>query len=334
MTTSPSSLRDPEGTVPRVGRLRARAPVAALLVAAALQSVLAVPLGAQGAPRRHTVTASDGHPLALWEKRRSGARAVVLLLHGRTWSALPDFDLQVPGEDLSLMDGLGELGYATYALDQRGYGATPRDDTGWLTPDRAVEDLARVLTWIREREPGLPVHLLGWSLGSMVSHLTVQRHPELVDRLVLFGYPVRPGTVRPDDEPAGEPPRRANTAEAAASDFITPGSISPRAVDAYVAAALEADPVRVDWTRQHQWNALDPAAVRVPTLVLHGARDPLAPQDAQAELVRGLSTDDKAWVVIPGGDHAAFLETPRPYFLSVVDAFLRSASPPRGGNQP
>ena len=30
-----------------------------------------------------------------------------------------------------------------------------------------------------------------------------------------------------------------------------------------------------------------------------------------------------AWVVVPGGDHAAFLESSRRYFIASVDAFLR-----------
>lgn len=270
----------------------------------------------------HTVM-SDGHPLAVWEKRPvDPARAVVVLLHGRTWSGLPDFDLQVPGEELSLMDGLTGRGYAVYALDQRGYGATPRDETGWLTPDRAAEDLAAVLAWVRGREAGRPVHLFGWSYGSMVSQLTVQRHGELVDRLVLFGYPFRPGVRLAQDEPEGPPPARATTAEAAASDFITPGSISDAAVAAYIEAALAADPVRVDWTGTHEWNALDPAQVRVPTLVMRGEHDPLAPQAAVEALFSGLGTQDRALIVVPGGDHAAFLEKPRLYFLDVLDAFL------------
>ena len=288
--------------------------------------LLALAFGLLGRPvvaqTPHTVD-SDGHPMAVWEKRpEGGARAVVVLLHGRTWSGLPDFDLQVPGEDLSLMDGLTRRGYAVYALDQRGYGATPRDASGWLTPDRAVEDLAEVLGWVRSREPGTPVHLFGWSYGSMVSQLTAQRHPDLVDRLVLFGYPFRPGARLDQDVATGPPPARPTTAEAAASDFIVPGSISDAAVAAYVKAALAADPVRVDWTRTHEWNALDPAEVRVPTLILRGEHDPLAPQAAQEELFSRLATPDRALVVVPGGDHAAFLERPRPYFLDVLDAFL------------
>ncbi len=270
---------------------------------------------------RHTVEA-DGHPLAVWEKSPEGHAAVVVLVHGRTWSTVPDFDLQVPGEELSLMDGLNGLGIAAFGVDLRGYGETPRDPSGWNTPGRAADDVAAVLTWVRERHPGAPVHLFGWSLGSMVSQLTAQRHPELVDRLVLFGYPQRPGSERPIQEPNGDPPMEETTAEAAASDFITPGSISAEAIQVYVAAALEADPVRTDWTRGHEWNELEPAAVTVPTLVLQGQHDPLSPSASLALLFDGLGSPDKAWVVVPGGDHAAFLETPRPYFLSALESFL------------
>ncbi|MCG6956838.1 MAG: alpha/beta hydrolase [Gemmatimonadetes bacterium] len=255
-------------------------------------------------------------------KRPQKPRAAILLLHGRTWSALPDFDLQVPGESLSLMDDLVGQGFAVYALDQRGYGETPRDDTGWLTPDRAAADAGNVLRWIQEREGGLPVDLLGWSQGSMTAQLTAQRYPELVHRLVLYGYPFRPGAVVPAQDDPGDPPRRATTAEAAASDFITPGSISRAALDAYVKAALSADPVRADWAHAEQWNALDPAAVTVPTLVIRGEHDPLAPQEANEALFSGLGTMDRALVVIPGGDHAVLLEKPRVYFLAALESFL------------
>ncbi len=271
---------------------------------------------------RHDVD-SDGHAIAVWEKSPpSSPAAVLLLVHGRTWSTVPDFDLQVEGEELSLMDGLVAGGITSYGVDLRGYGETERDASGWNTPRRAAADVANVLAWIRARHPDLPVHLFGWSLGSMVSQLTVQRYPELVDRVVLFGYPYRPGVERPVEEPTGDPPRAATTAEAAASDFITPGSITQSAIDAYVAAALAADPVRTDWTRSHEWNELDPAAVSVPTLVLQGEHDPLSPSAALAELFAGLGSPDKAWVVVPGGDHAAFLEAPRAYFLSTLLSFL------------
>jgi pimeloyl-ACP methyl ester carboxylesterase len=273
---------------------------------------------------RHTVNA-DGHPLAVWEKSADGAHEPILLVHGRTWSAIPDFDLQVEGEALSLMDGLVERGYAVYAIDLRGYGATPRDATGWLTPDRAAADVAWVREWSGDpAEWHHAPHLVGWSMGSVISQLAAQRHPERLSSLTLFGYPRDLDEVTPEDKPGIEPRRQRNTAEAAASDFITPGSISRKAVDAYVTLALETDPVRTDIRGLDQYNALDAAKVTVPTLVLQGEFDPIAPTVRQVKLFTRLGTAHKQWVVIPGGDHAAHLEAPRDYFIHALVSFLES----------
>lgn len=270
--------------------------------------------------QRHAVVV-DGHPFAVWSKAPAEPQAVMLLIHGRTWSTRPDFDLQVPGEDLSLMDGLVAMGIAAYGLDLRGYGETPRDASGWLTPDRAALDVVEVLGWLARRHPELPrPYLFGWSYGAMVSQLVSQRQPEAMSAVVLFGYPVRPGY---DQNPASEAPLMApTTAEAAASDFLLPGTISEAAIGAFVTSALAHDPVRMDWNALEQWRALDGAAVRVPVLLLQAAEDPLALPDVHAELFSALQSKDRVWAVIPGGDHAAFMETPRAYFLALIESFV------------
>ena len=48
---------------------------------------------------KHTVL-SDGHPMAVWEKKADNPKGLILFVHGRTWSGVPDFDLQVEGENL------------------------------------------------------------------------------------------------------------------------------------------------------------------------------------------------------------------------------------------
>ena len=273
--------------------------------------------------KRHNVDA-DGHPIALWEKSPSEARGAIVLLHGRTWSARPNFDLQVPGEDLSLMDGLVEAGYAAFAIDFRGYGGTLRDETGWLSPDRAVRDLRAVLKHVQHLTEGGPrPSLLGWSRGSKVAQLTVQRWPELVSSLVFFGYsPTFAGAPLADGE-GDEPPAAApNSAAVAASDFITPGSISQVAIDAYVKAAMAADPVRVDWRGAREWDELDPAQVRVPTLLLHAEFDPIATPEQRASLFGALGAAERESLEVPGGDHMAFLEVCRPEFLKALVGFL------------
>lgn len=276
--------------------------------------------------QRHTVMA-DGHPLALWEKSAAGASEAILLVHGRTWSALPDFDLQVEGEALSLLDGLVDEGYAVFAVDLRGYGETPRDETEWLTPNRAADDVAIVIDWIADSNDwDLKPHLFGWSMGSTISQLMVQRHPDRVASLTLFGYWRDDDVDLPPDEPGMEPAKARNTAEAAASDFITPGSISQKAIAAYVARSLETDPVRVDVRHANQYNALDASQIHLPTLVIAGEHDPLAPAEYQAKLYTRLATGHKQWVTVPGGDHAAFLESPRAYFIHELVGFLQGVT--------
>jgi pimeloyl-ACP methyl ester carboxylesterase len=273
-------------------------------------------------PVRRVITADDGHPLTVWEKRGASPHHTIVLLHGRTWSAIPDFDLQVPGHPVSLMDALVGHGYDVYALDARGYGGTARDSSGWLTPDRAAKDVITVCRWVAEHSgiTGKPA-LFGWSYGSVTAQLAAQRSPGDVSALVLFGHFNFPSTP---PEPQGPPPRVTTTAKAAAEDFISPAATDSAVVREYVRAALAADPVRVDWNHIDQWNALDPAAVHVPTLEIMGERDPVSTQSpgGEAAFFGRLATPDREFVVLPGVDHAAFLESARARFVEAVVDFL------------
>jgi alpha-beta hydrolase superfamily lysophospholipase len=265
----------------------------------------------------------EGVPLAVWRKAPATAKRVVLLVHGRTWSARPNFDLDVPGEDLSLMDGLVEEGIAAYAMDMRGYGDTPRDATGWLTPSRAAADVVAVLEWIAQRNPGLPEpYLFGYSRGAMVAQLAAQQQPGRMSGLILFGYPLRQESAANPPGLTGEPARIANSAADARSDFIVPGAAHQATMDAFVESALKHDPVRVDWRAYPEWLALDAARVTVPTLLIDAEHDPLTDPKVLSRFFAQLATADKAWVSIPGADHAAFLEKPRDYFRRSMAAFM------------
>jgi pimeloyl-ACP methyl ester carboxylesterase len=268
-------------------------------------------------PRQHQVEV-DGFRVTVWEKTARVPRSAILLVHGRTWSALPNFDLQM-AEPRSVMDALRESGHAVYAIDLRGYGGTPRDATGWLTPQRAADDVTAVLHWIAKQQPGLArPALLGYSRGAHVSLLVAQQHPEALSSLVLFALPSI-GPIAPGTPPA-DPPRRATTRAAAAEDFITPGAASPALIEAYVSQAVAANPIRADWRDEHQF-AFDAAKVRTPTLMLYGANDPLL-DAAKMQFFGALATPDRAFVVLPDSDHAAHVENSQPAWLRAVDSFV------------
>ncbi|MBV1879747.1 MAG: alpha/beta fold hydrolase [Pseudomonadales bacterium] len=280
------------------------------------------PRGSQR-PSLHKVSI-DQHEFALWHRPVSSAKATILLLHGRTYSALPDFDLQLAGESLSFMRSLNQLGYDVYALDSRGYGHTARDSSGWLTPDRAAQDVIGIIQWIQQQTQR-KLHIYGWSYGAMVSQLVAQRKPDLIASMLLFGYPFDPARHihKLDKTYPSQPPAIKNTSAHAASDFITAGTISPQAIQAYTAAALRADPIRVDFKNLHEWSELDASRIIIPTLLIQAPHDPLARTDLQQAFFTQIKTPEKWWVVLKDGDHAALLETPRDEMLAVMDFFIR-----------
>jgi alpha-beta hydrolase superfamily lysophospholipase len=280
-------------------------------------------------PTRHDVVV-DGHHLAVWQKRGPQPRATVLLVHGRTWSSLPNFDLQVSGEHRSMMDALADAGLDVYAVDLRGYGATPRDASGWLTPDRAVADVRAVVDWIRASAGNArrPVYVLGLSRGSLVAAYFGQQSPEKIAGLILLGFGLDVDARVAPSEVSATPPRRRNTTDAATSDFITPEAVTRGTVDAFVRAALRADPILVDWRDEQQFNGFSAARLLVPTLLVHGELDPSAPTAIEAKLFTRLGTSDKAWVVLPGADHAAHLEKSQDDLVRAIVWFIRRHDTP------
>jgi len=276
-------------------------------------------------PVRHDVVV-DGHHLAVWEKKPAQPRAAIVLIHGRTWSSLPNFDLQVQGERRSFMDALAEAGIDVFAVDLRGYGATPRDGSGWLTPDRAIADVHGVVAWIQQRivpPARLPIYLFGLSRGAMVAAMAAQQRPEAIAGVVLLAFGFDPDQQIPTSEPPGRPPRLRNSADAAASDFITRDAYTGATVNAFVGAALAADPILVDWHSEHQFNAFRPAQLQAPVLLVHGDRDPQVPLAAETKLFTRFGTPDKAWVVLPGADHAAHLEKSQSELIRTIVWFIR-----------
>lgn len=103
-------------------------------------------------------------------------RAVILALHG-----FNDYGkaFEAPAERWAT------AGIATYAYDQRGFGKT-RHTGLWAGNWRMVEDLRTTARLLRARHPGLPLFLLGESMGgSVIMAAAVSDEPPPADGLIL-----------------------------------------------------------------------------------------------------------------------------------------------------
>lgn len=127
--------------------------------------------------------ADDGAVLPLRAWRPDGRpRAVLLALHG-----FNDYSkaFEDPGETWR------EEGIATYAFDQRGFGAAPYRGR-WAGADRMARDAGLALALLRARYPETPLFLLGESMGAAVAlTLASGEEPPPIDGLVLAAPAVR-----------------------------------------------------------------------------------------------------------------------------------------------
>lgn len=282
----------------------------------------------------------DEHPLSVYgisslEPKEN--QNILLLLHGRTWSSVPVYHLlggpknAAKGlESRSLMESLLSRNIQPYAMDFRGFGGTPLDASRSVEPNRCVEDVESVLSWIKDRHgPQAEVNLLGWSQGALVAQLAAQRRRPPFSKLILYGsifdpmvrYPREPLYVR---NRANARPI-ANTYDAAVEDFTIEGTIPPEPARIFAEAALLSDPIKANWTQQHQFNNCDPARIHMPTLVVAGDQDPYSPLHVQQELFANLGRgSDKTWSILADSDHAAHLLQGRHRFANIVASFLQN----------
>lgn len=267
----------------------------------------------------------SGQQLAVWYRAPQHPTGVVLLVHGRTWSALPDFDFEPRSGSRSLLKALQAAGFAAYAIDLPGYGASPRDPSGWIAPSRAADDVEAVLHLLARRHPHLrPPVLLGWSRGSKISALVATRSRQPLSGLVLYGFNLDLSAPPQNGPPSGPAPARPNTAEWARSDFVSPAVTKPDLIEDFVQAALAADPIKVDVCCDVDFRGIQPDQIRTPTLIIHGARDPAFKPSVAAAFFGQLAAPDRRWVIVGAGDHAAHLEDTAAEVDAAIIDFIRS----------
>lgn len=119
---------------------------------------------------------ADGYrlPLRHWGDTEE-PRALVLALHGLN-------DYSSAFEDLGPY--LAARGFLTYAYDQRGFGATAQRGR-WGGEERMIADLRTLTELLRERYPGVPLFLLGESMGGAVV-MSAKAGDKQVDGILLL----------------------------------------------------------------------------------------------------------------------------------------------------
>jgi len=243
-----------------------------------------------------------GRPVAGYRAEVSGARAVVLLVHGYGEHA---------GRYAHVIDALGAAGFSVFTYDQRGHGRSTGPRALFRMHDLTEDHLA-AREWLRQRFPHLPVFALGHSMGGLVTALSVLRDARSLTGVILSSPALMVGHDHP---PAMKVAARvlSRVAPSMQVSAVEDGVLSRREE---IGAAFKSDELcyngRVKalsgfemmrggaevWGRLGRWH--------LPTLVIHGDDDRLITIEGSRRFVRDVPATDKELWEAPGGYHELF----------------------------
>jgi alpha-beta hydrolase superfamily lysophospholipase len=215
-------------------------------------------------------------PLRSWLPEDNHVKAVIVALHG-----FNDYSnaFTSPGAFLS------RHGIACYAYDQRGFGKAPGRGL-WAGIDAYTNDLATFVKEIRKRHPGIPLYVLGESMGGAVTIVAVTgNNPPDTDGIIL----VAPAVWGRDTMPWHQ---RWLLAVASHTipwmEFTGEGlNISP-SDNSEIRRGLHSDPFVIKKTRVDSMygltNLMDEALaqaakLQLPVLVQYGKKDQVIPKE-------------------------------------------------------
>ena len=273
---------------------------------------------------------SDGLEIAYYRWRvPARAAGIVQIAHGMGEHAL---------RYAHVAEFLNQAGYHVYASDHRGHGRTAKNvealgDFGSAGWNGLVADLAMVTKLARTREGGLPVILLGHSMGSFAAQQYVLDNSAQIAGLVLSGSAAV-------DKLAIDPSREADLTafNQAFEPARTPYDWLSRdnaAVDAYVADRLCGFGINKRAMATMAAGAsrlVDPAELSkirsdLPIYIFAGDKDPIN-HDLEwlkplAERYRAAGVADVSEKYYPNGRHEMLNETNRDEVMSDLLAWIQ-----------
>ncbi|HEX4157196.1 MAG TPA: alpha/beta hydrolase [Rhizomicrobium sp.] len=279
-----------------------------------------------------------------------GAGPPVLYVHGATFPSALSVAYRFNGR--SWMDDLGACGFDVWAFDFAGFGGSDRPPT--LSGDRngvptgraidAAAQIARVVQRIMASADHSRVSLVAHSWGSMPAGLFAGRHPDLMDKLCLFGPLAQrdtPGLPAPESVGAW---RLVGVAEQLARfvEDVPPGHapvlIEPE-LETWGPAYLASDPeaerrtppavkiptgpvadILAAWSGKLAWR---PEEALCPVLIVRGEWDSVSTNADANWLLSRISSPVRQDTRIPNGTHLLHLEQNREALFAAVGAFLR-----------
>lgn len=273
------------------------------------------------APDGRTFAGCGGVSLFRQAWRAAGpTRAVLINIHG-----LGDHSGLYP----TLAEHFPSRGITVHAMDLRGNGRSGGQRAYVERWEEYREDLRRFVELVRAEERGLPLFLLGNSLGGLIVLEYALHHPDGLGGVIAASPPLGRLGVPAPLLALGRVLSRAWPR----FSIRTGMDLSGLARDPAVVQTVLADPLfhRVGTARLSTEVVAAIARVQaaapgfpLPVLVLHGSADRMVPPDGSREFVARVGHPDRELREYPGAFHVLFADLDHEQVLTDVERWIEA----------
>lgn len=251
--------------------------------------------------------AIDPVPILIMVDETVKLKAVLVCVHGL---GLHKENYQELGERI------GKKGYGVYAMDVRGFGEFQNLEGVQernCNFQKCLDDVCEALKLARSLHPGVPVFVLGESMGGAIAMRVTEEHPELMDGLI-------------SSVPGAKRWHATKSALQVGLKLVTGGK-SVNVGKGVVADSTSNEELKERWSNdkmarlslspmeliqfQNFMNANEKNADKIkdkPVLMVQGAEDRLVRQDDNEAILNRIGSADKCLVFVKGGEHLIFEE--------------------------
>ena len=227
------------------------------------------------------------------------------------------------GRYAHVAEALTARGAVVYADDHIGHGRSDGERALITNFDHVLDDLHSLSQIARTEHPGIPLVLVGHSMGGLLSGRFGQRWPDEVSGLAFCGSVIGDWQWARDVLDAPELPHvefdpldvsrdPAAGASYAADPLVYHGQ--------YKRGLLQAEVVALDQF------AANIDKLTMPVAVLHGTEDPFVPYERSVQAVQDMPTDDVTIHLYEGGRHEVLNEINRDEVISDLASWIDSVA--------
>ncbi len=249
-----------------------------------------------------------------WAHDEAPAR-IVVIVHGYA---------EYAARYAHVADALTATGSVVYGEDHIGHGHSDGERALIADFEHVVDDLRALVDIAMDDHPGLPLVMIGHSMGGLLTARFAERHPERLAGLVFLGAVIGDWhwarqVLELDELPPGATDFSGMSRDEAEVEAYATDPLIYRG--RYKRPLLEAEVVALDRFRA------DIDQLTMPVLFCHGTDDPFVDYRTSLAAVESMPSTDKTIRLYDGARHELVNETNRDEVLADIVAFVERVTP-------